>query len=335
MALRAITQGFWWPYMQKDAIAYATRCEKCQKFSKLVNQPAKDLNPLTSPWPFAQWGLDLVGPFPKAPGNKRYMITVTDYFTKWVEAKPLASITDNKTKKFVWECIITRFGIPYALISDNGTQFNSAAFKSFCAGYRIKNFYSSVAYPQANGQAEATNKVILDGIKKRLDQAKGKWAEELPAVLWAYRTTPRRSTGESPFTLTYGSEAIIPLEVGLPTIRTQAFEQEDNERSLQLSLDLLQERREASAIRLAAYQQELTNAYSHKVRPRSFQIGDYVLRKVLANTKDPTDGKLGPNWEGPYRIIGVGHNGAYQLETADGKTVPRTWNTSNLRKFYI
>ncbi|XP_038683037.1 uncharacterized protein K02A2.6-like [Tripterygium wilfordii] len=87
-----------------------------------------------------------------------------------------------------------RFGIPHALISDNGTQFSNAKFKEFCGGYRIKNLYSTPAYPQCNGQAEASSKIILDGIKKRLESSKGRWVEELPSLLWAYRTTPRRST---------------------------------------------------------------------------------------------------------------------------------------------
>ncbi|XP_038707287.1 uncharacterized protein LOC120002598 [Tripterygium wilfordii] len=200
LAFRAITQGFWWPYMQKDALQYVKKCEKCQKFAPIPYQPAGDLCPLTSPWPFAQWGLDIIGPLPWATGNRRFLITATDYFTKWIEARALAAIRDIETR------------------NDNGTQFSSAKFKEFCGGYGIKNLYSTPAYPQCNGQAEASNKIILDEIKKRLESSKGRWVEELPSVLWAYRTTPRRSTGESPFVLAYGAEAVIPLEIGLPTL---------------------------------------------------------------------------------------------------------------------
>ena len=116
---------------------------------------------------------------------------------------------------------ITRFGIPRSPVSDNGTQFDSKYFKNFCKGLGIRNHYSTLAYPQGNGQAEISNKVILDGLKKRLDKSKEKWVEELPSVLWAYRTTPRRSTSATPFSLSYGMEAVIPLEVGLPTMRTK------------------------------------------------------------------------------------------------------------------
>uniref|UniRef100_A0A2N9J139 Uncharacterized protein n=1 Tax=Fagus sylvatica TaxID=28930 RepID=A0A2N9J139_FAGSY len=183
LAHRALTQGYWWPYMQKDAVDYVRKCDKCQRFSHSVHQPAGELQPLVSPWPFAQWGMDLVGPLPKATGNRRWLIVATDYFTKWVEAEPLANIRDRDSIKFVWKNIITRFGIPKTIISDNGTQFTSKPFTKYCSELGIKNVYSSPAYPQSNGQAEASNKTVLDGIKKRLEDAKGRWVEELPNVL--------------------------------------------------------------------------------------------------------------------------------------------------------
>jgi ribonuclease HI len=295
LAHRAFTQGYWWPYMQKDIVTYVKKCNKCQRFLHSVHQPAGDLQPLVSPWPFAQWGMDLVGPLPRATGNRRWLIVATDYFTKWVEAEPLANIRDKDSIKFVWKNIITRFGIPKTIISDNGTQFNSKPFMKYCSKLGIRNVYSSPAYPQSNGQAEASNKNVLDGIKKRLEDAKGRWVEELPNVLWTFRTTPRRSTRETPFSLAYGSEAVIPLEIGLLTLRTSEWEPTRNDPAQSQALDLLEERREQAMIRLAFYQQQLKKGYNKNVRPRSFQQGDLVLRKVLGNTKNLNDGKLRPN----------------------------------------
>ena len=114
----------------------------------------------------------------------------TDYFTKWVEAEPLARITDSESRKFVWKSIITRFGIPKCFVSDNDTQFNSGPFKKYCSDFGIRNHFSSPAYPQGNGQAKSSNKIILNGIKKRLEEAKGRWVEELPTILWTFRTMP-------------------------------------------------------------------------------------------------------------------------------------------------
>ena len=164
--------------------------------------------------------MDIVGPFPKAAGNKKYLLVGIDYFTKWVEAEPLANIRDVDVKKFLWKNIVTRFRIPHTLILDNGIQFDSKSFRRYCCEMGITNRYSTPAYPQGNGQAEAVNKVIVSGLKKRLDDAKGRWVEELLYVLWTYRITPRRSTGETPFSMSYGAEAVIPIEVGFSTLRT-------------------------------------------------------------------------------------------------------------------
>ena len=100
-----------------------------------------------------------MGPFPKAVGNKKYLLVCTNYFTKWVEAEPLANIRDVDVKRFIWKNIVTRFGVPYVLISDNGLQFDSKAFRKYCSDLGIKNRYSTSSYPQGNGQAEAVNKV--------------------------------------------------------------------------------------------------------------------------------------------------------------------------------
>ena len=106
--------------MQREALEYVRKCDQCQRFAPSIHQPGGILNPLSSPWPFAQWGLDIVGPFPKAVGNRKYLLVCTDYFMKWVEAEPLANIRDVDAKRFIWKSIVTRFGVSHVLISDNG-----------------------------------------------------------------------------------------------------------------------------------------------------------------------------------------------------------------------
>ena len=133
--------------MQKEALKYVKKCDQCQRFAPNIHQPGGVLNPLSSPWSFAQWGLDIVGPFSKAAGNKRYLLVDTDYFTKWVETEPLANIKDADGKKFIWRNIVTRFGVPRTFISDNGLQFDSKAFRRYCCELRIANRYSTPAYP--------------------------------------------------------------------------------------------------------------------------------------------------------------------------------------------
>ena len=134
------------------------------------------------------------------------------------------------------------------LISDNDLQFDSKMFRKYCGELGITNKYSTPAYPQGNRQAETVNKVIVSGLKKMLDDAKGKWVEELPHVLWTYKTTPRRSTGETPFSMIYGAKAVIPLETSFPTSRTSSFNPKDNDEQLTRSLDLIEEKRENAMI---------------------------------------------------------------------------------------
>ena len=123
------------------------KCDQCQRFAPNICQPGGVLNPLSSPWPFAQWGLDIFGPFPKATSNKRYLLVGIDYFTKWVEAKPLANIRDVDAKKFVWKNIVTWFGVPHTLISDNGLQFDSKTFLRYCCDLGITNRFSTPCLP--------------------------------------------------------------------------------------------------------------------------------------------------------------------------------------------
>ena len=164
------------------------------------------------------------------------MVTVY-YFTKWAKAEALANIRDVDIKKFVWRNIVTRFGVAKSLVSNIRLQFDSKAFQKFYFDLGIKNKYSTPVYLQSNGQAEATNKAIVNGLRKRLEGTKGMWTEELPNVLWAYWTTPRRSTGETPFSLTYGGEVVIPTEVSLCSERVSRFVLAENEELMIKQLD--------------------------------------------------------------------------------------------------
>ena len=144
-----------------------------------------------------------------------------------------------------------RFWVPNTLILDNGLQFDNKAFGRYFCDLGIKNKYSTPLYLQSNGQVKATNKVILDGLKKRLENTKGKWVDELPHVLWTYSTTPRRSTGKTPFSMTYGFETVIPIKTGFLTLRSSLLLSGSNEQLLSLDLDLAEELREVATVRLA------------------------------------------------------------------------------------
>ena len=293
LAHRDHTQGYYWPTMKSDATDYIKKCDPFQRMSPILKSPVQDLVTISCPWPFAQWGIDIVGSFPTAPAQKKLLLVTTDYFSKWIEVDAFASFKDRDVTRFIWKNIVCRFGIPRSIVSDNGQQFDSRVYWDFCQELKIRNLYSNPRYPQSNGQAEASNKTLLTALKKRLDSAKGKWVEELPGVLWAYRTTARKPTGISPFALTYGMEAIIPTKIGLPTIRTATLESE-NAKSVVKELDASDELREAPAIRIASYQRRLANSYNKRVKPRVFQPRDLVLRKFLRIMRTPRQENSNP-----------------------------------------
>ncbi|RDX66492.1 Tf2-11, partial [Mucuna pruriens] len=300
LASKIARDGYYWSTLRRDCLEYVKKYNKCQKFAEGHKAPPECLHPITSPWPFFKWGVDILGPFPPAPGQVKFYIVVVDYFTKWIEAEPVVSITTERIKRFYWKKIICRFCIPAVIVSDNGTQFASKGTVEFCKELKIKQQFTSIEHPQSNGQAEAANKVILRGLRRRLKEAKGRWAEELPQVLWSYHTTLHSTTNETPFCLTFSTEAMIPVEIGEPSPMTALFEPSGNEEELRTNLDLLQEAKEIVHVKEYAMKTRATRRYNRKVVPRNFKIGDLVLKMItLAANKN----KLTPYWEGPFRVI--------------------------------
>ena len=159
----------------------------------------------------------------------RFLLVTIVYFMKCVEAEAPVTITDAKVQNFVWKNIVCRFRIPRTIISNNVHQFDSHGFRSFCSSLGIKKKYSSLGHPQANGQTEVTNQTLLKIIKARLVGTKGAWPEDLPGVLWAYRMIARTPTGEMPFNLTYGTKAVVLVEVRVTSLRREFFYEQSND----------------------------------------------------------------------------------------------------------
>ena len=204
--------------MLRDATELVKKCKVCQEHAKISHLPFEPLTSVTSPWPFQQWGLDILGPLPIGKGQCKFVVVAVDYFTKWAEAEPLATITEQKVRNFVWCAIICKFGILRALVSDNGKQFDNPKFRDFYAELGIRNYYSSPAHPQSNEQAKVTFRTLKVALKTKLEVLKGKWVEYLSELLWAYRTTRKSATQETPFALAFGTEAVAPVEIELKSL---------------------------------------------------------------------------------------------------------------------
>ena len=160
----------------------------------------------------------------------------------------------------------------------------------FCAELRIKNYYSSPTHPQSNGQAEVTIRTLKAALKTKLEDLKGKWVDYLPEVLWAYRTTRKSETQETLFALTFGTEAVAPVEIGLKSPMIELESVEHNEEALRLNLNLLDEKRDLVQKRTEDYQRKTARYYDQKVKPRSYKPGNLVLKKLMPTRKNPTHG---------------------------------------------
>jgi len=241
----------------------------------------------------------------------KYLVVAIEYFTKWIEAEQVAQITAHKVQHFVWKNSVCRFGIPRRLGSDDGTQFTRQQLGKLCTELGIKQVFASVEHPQTNGQVESANRVLLRGLKRRLDKAKGTWAEEVPRIVWAYHTTPQSTTKETPFSLVYGSDAMIPVEIQENSPRFQNFVVEESNEERKVNLDLLDEVREEAKIKAEALKRTVEYKNNSKLRPRQFQVADLVMRKAHPYQ---LENKLSSKWTGPFRITEALGNGAYRLK---------------------
>ncbi|XP_024156077.1 uncharacterized protein K02A2.6 [Rosa chinensis] len=281
--------GCYWPTILKDCIEYARGCAPCQLHGSIQRVPAFPMNPIVKPWPFQGW----------------------------VEAVPFTSISSAEVIKFIEQNIIHRFGIPETITTDQRSVFIAEAVIKRMAEYKIAMQQSTPYYAQANGQAEATNKVLNQIVEKMIQENPRDWYNLLSETLWAYRTSKRSATGTTPFALTYAHDAILPMEM---TVRSLKVAMQNNLTADEYNQAMLQELEDLDQARLDAYDRlqaqnkAVACAYNKKTRYKSFGEGELVWKAVLPiGTKDPRFGKWSPNWEGQFIIDKVLGKGAYYL----------------------
>jgi hypothetical protein len=305
-----------------------------------TNSPASAMNHIIKPWPFRGWGMDMIGKInPPSSKGHQFILAVTDYFTKWVEAVPMKSVTSRDVTNFVKEHIIHRFRIPQTITADGGSVFISDEFKRFVADMGIKLIRSSPYYAQANGQAEASNQSLIKLIKRKIDEYPRRWHEVLSEALWAYRVSCHGATRTSPYHLVYGQEAVLPWEITAGSRRIEFQNDLTTEEYAALMSDNVEDIMELrlwSLEKIKKNKDKVARAYNKKVKPKEFQVGDLVWEAVLPlGTKDATYGKWSPNWHGPYRVDQVLPGNAYMLEELDGVKFPVAVNGQHLKKYFL
>jgi transposase InsO family protein len=265
-------------------------------------------------------------------------ILATDYFTKWVEAIPLKKVTSENMVEFVKEHNIYKFGIPQTITTDQGAQFVSLEFREFAESMGIKLFNSSPYYAQANGQVEASNKIMIKLIQKKINQKPKRWHSVLNEALWAYRMASHGATKTSPYELVYGHHAVLPWEIESDSSRVVLQKNLSSKDYSGLMMDDLEdlhmillralENIEKNKLRVAKY-------YNKKVKVMQFAEGDLVWKALLPiGTKYSAFGKWSSNWEGPFRVVRCVPCNAYMLKTLLGEEFSAAINGRYLKKYY-
>jgi hypothetical protein len=279
-AHKILRVGYYWPTLFTDVCREIRACIKCQKFSGKQQLRLLPLKPVVVSAPFQQWGLEFIGEIhPPSSGQHKWILTATDYFTKWIEVAPTKSASHKVIISFL-EDIIARFGCPSRIVTDNAASFKSKPLIKFCEQFQISLIHSTPYYPQGNGLAESSNKSLIKLIKRLLEDNKRAWDSKLKFALWADRVTTKTSLGTSPFQLVYGTEAVLPTQLALPVAKFfQDYEEEPDHMVRRIhQMVEVQQIREQVMDAAHSHQQKVKHAFDRKVKKKEFEIEDLVLK---------------------------------------------------------
>eukprot|EP00253_Pinus_taeda_P029625 PITA_29625 len=339
IAHKILRVGYYWPTLFKNSHSYVRKCQVYQTTIGRQKKPSLPLQPVNIEQPFSQWGLDIIGEIiPHSSKQHRYILTATDYFTKWVEAVPLKTANAENIIEFIDQFIITRFGLPSALMFDNASYFSGNAMTEFSLKRGFKLKYSANYYPQGNGLAESTNKNLIRIIKRTVDQNHKNWHKSLIYALWADRITQKASIGTSPFNLVYGKEVVLPTHLAIPSLYLVQYIDEVPTSSLQLrqmEIIKLEEQRE-QAKKTRAHHQALVKSFfdSNIMTKKDFQMGDLVLKWDKVHEEKGKHTKFQRMWLGPFQIVEVIGPSTFTLQDLAGKRDSLPVNGQILKKYF-
>jgi len=336
-ANKILMVGYYWPSLFADVKKFVVSYHKCQIFEgkrKLLPFPLK---PISTEKPFQQWGLDFIGEIhPSSSGQHKWILTATDYFTKWIEAIPCRQANDTIIIQFL-ECnILSRFSCPEKIITDNAAAFKSKKMINFCHKFHITLGHSTAYYPQGNGLAKSSNKSLINIIKKVLEENKKNWHRKLTNALWADKLSTKRSIGMSPYELVYGMEARFPSSLGIPTIKLlQEIQAEPNDIQRRINQTIhLQQTREQVYDRAQILQEKLKKMFDKRAKAEDFFVGNKVLRWDSRREDKGKHAKFDFLWRGPFVISAVQGNNTYFLNSTDGSTAEEGPVNGRMLKHY-
>lgn len=305
-----MTAGLWWPTLFQDAAEFVKRCDQCQRVKVPIRKDNMPLRPMMGARAFAKWGIDFVGPInpPAHRTRAQYIIVATDYLTKWVEAKATPKNDARTTTCFLYEYVFTRDGLPIEIVSDRGTHFLNDVIHYLLDEFIVVHKKSAPYHPQANRQAESTNKILCTVLTKIVENSQIDWELKLNSALWAYRVAYKTAIGTTPFNLVYGLDTILPMEFLVPTLRVaKELEWTGHEFSHRIAeLEQLDEFCLRSVAAMYAQKRRLKQFHDAHIVNKEFAKRDLVLAYTL---KQHTS-KLKKRGFGPYIIHDLSASGA-------------------------
>ena len=322
-----IARRYYWKGMYKDIKNYIKYCDACQRRGQKGGKG--NLYPIKVGEPFERIGIDFVGPLEWTKEGNKYILVVTDYLTKWPEARAMKKATAKNVVEFIYKEIICRHGCPRVILSDRGTHFRNEIVDGICEKFRIKHKLSSPYHPQTNGLVERFNRTLCEGLAK-VTERENEWDRYIESVLFAYRTNKHNTTKRTPFFMVYGREAILPIDDN-----NQDEEISEKESLLKRTYEIinLKERRNDVLDIIEETQEKQKKRHDERIEEDKFEIGDKVLLKDTAKEKQ-WSGKLSQKWKGPYYIHQVIGKGAYKLRDMNGRVLKAARNIKHLKKYY-